>query len=84
MNRTGRVPASVSVATDLPAVGGRRYARRMVLKTLTASGVGSAVFRRALAQQVAEKGEITADMIRQAEWITGLERSYQQRNATAK
>ncbi len=84
MNPTGKVPGSATDSTDLPAVEGPRYPRRAVLKTLTAIGVGSAVFQRALAQQVAEKGEITAEMIRQAEWITGLELSDEQRDATAK
>ncbi len=46
--------------------------RRHALKTLTALGVASPVFIRALAALAAEKPQITADMIRQAEWVSGL------------
>ena len=47
-------------------------ARRRFLKSITARGVGSATFQRALAAQVEPNRPITAEMIQQAEWIAGL------------
>ncbi|WP_165251560.1 amidase [Paludisphaera soli] len=46
--------------------------RRAVLGGLAALGFGGPVFRRALAAQAAEKGAVTAEMVRQAEWIAGV------------
>ncbi len=51
---------------------GRPWPRRQVLQVLSALGVGSAVFGRALAALAAEKGAVTEEMIRQAEWVAGL------------
>jgi Asp-tRNA(Asn)/Glu-tRNA(Gln) amidotransferase A subunit family amidase len=48
------------------------WSRREILKTITAGGAGSAVFVRALSALAEGKEEITKDMIRQAEWISGL------------
>jgi Asp-tRNA(Asn)/Glu-tRNA(Gln) amidotransferase A subunit family amidase len=61
----------------------RQTSRRAVLQALAALGIGSTVFQRALAHQVAENGSLTAEMIRQAEWIAGLELTDDQRAATA-
>lgn len=58
--------------------------RRRVLKVLAGLGIGSAAFQRALAQQVAEQGAVTAEMLRQAEWISGVELSEADRAATAR
>jgi Asp-tRNA(Asn)/Glu-tRNA(Gln) amidotransferase A subunit family amidase len=58
--------------------------RRRVLGVLGGLGVGTAVWRRALAQQVAEQGAITAEMIQQAEWISGIELSEEDRASTAR
>ena len=55
------------------------WTRRKLLKVISAAGVGSAVFGRALRAQVAETGTVTEEMIRQAEWITGMEFSDQER-----
>ena len=55
------------------------WTRRKILKVISAAGVGSAVFGRALLAQVAETGRVTEEMIRQAEWITGMEFSDQER-----
>ncbi len=55
------------------------WTRREILKVISAAGVGSAVFGRALLAQVAEQGTVTVEMIRQAEWITGMEFSDQER-----
>ncbi len=57
--------------------------RRQVLKALAAVGVGSAVFRRALAAQVEGAVTVTPEMIRQAEWIAGLKLSPEDRQSTA-
>jgi len=46
--------------------------RRRVLKVLAGLGIGTAAFQRALAQQVAEQGAVTAEMLKQAEWISGV------------
>ncbi|MCZ6489012.1 MAG: hypothetical protein O7A06_00585, partial [Acidobacteria bacterium] len=54
----------------------REWTRRKILKVISAAGVGSAVFGRALRAQAAE---VTEEMIRQAEWITGMEFSDQER-----
>jgi Asp-tRNA(Asn)/Glu-tRNA(Gln) amidotransferase A subunit family amidase len=51
--------------------------RRQLMKTVAAVGVGTAVFQRALvaqAQQQPQSG-VTAEMIKQAEWISGIKLS---------
>jgi len=58
--------------------------RRRVLKALAGLGVGSAVFRRALAAQIELSGTVTPEMIQQAEWIAGLKLSDDDRAATAR
>jgi Asp-tRNA(Asn)/Glu-tRNA(Gln) amidotransferase A subunit family amidase len=57
--------------------------RRAVLKSLAALGVGTAVFQRALAARAAEAGKVTPEMIRDAEWITGLTLTDEERASTA-
>src|SRR5262245_48530852 len=49
--------------------------RRAALKALAAAGVGTATFRRALAAQAdkAQNARVTPEMIKQAEWIAGLD-----------
>ena len=47
--------------------------RRHILKVLAGVGIGTAVFQRCLAVAVEAAPMITAAMIEQAEWITGLE-----------
>ena len=47
--------------------------RRLVLKTLSAAGIGSAVFGRALLALAEDKAKVTSEMVRQAEWIAGLD-----------
>ncbi len=58
--------------------------RRRVLKVLVGLGIGTGAFQRALAQQVAEQGAVTAEMLKQAEWISGVELSDEDRAATAR
>jgi Asp-tRNA(Asn)/Glu-tRNA(Gln) amidotransferase A subunit family amidase len=50
----------------------RHPGRRRFLKTLSAAGV-SAAFGRALLAAAEEKGKVTPEMVRQAEWIAGVE-----------
>ena len=57
--------------------------RRRLLQMLAGLGVGSAVFQRALAAESDKAPTITADMIRQAEWIAGLTLSDDDRKALA-
>ena len=59
------------------------YRRRAVLKMLGGIGLGTVAFQRALAAQAAQQGEITSEMIQQAEWIAGLTLSDDDRAATA-
>ena len=63
--------------------GEQAKSRRALLKTLVGIGVGSAVFRRALAVQVAQKGKVTGEMIKQSEWIAGLQLSDEDRKEAA-
>lgn len=47
--------------------------RRQLMKTIAGLGVGSVVFQRAVvAQAPKEGGALTEEMIKQAEWISGL------------
>lgn len=57
--------------------------RRQLLGTLGAMGVGSPVFQRALAAQVQRTSQVTPDMIKQAEWIAGIELPEDVRRSTA-
>ena len=58
--------------------------RRAVLKTLAALGVGTATFRRALAAQAEQAGAVTPEMVKQAEWIAGLDFTDEERQSTAR
>jgi Asp-tRNA(Asn)/Glu-tRNA(Gln) amidotransferase A subunit family amidase len=53
--------------------------RRDVLKLVAAAGVGSAVFSRALVALAADEPKVTAEMIRAAEWISGIHLTDDQR-----
>ncbi|MCA9057610.1 MAG: amidase [Planctomycetaceae bacterium] len=58
--------------------------RRTVLQLLTGLGIGSSVFARCLADEVAQSGgAVDADAIARAEWIAGIELTEQQREETA-
>ncbi len=65
--------------TDHP----RRVSRRLVLASLSTLGVGTLAFQRALAAQVEAAGKVTPEMIKQAEWIAGLELTDEERKRTA-
>jgi Asp-tRNA(Asn)/Glu-tRNA(Gln) amidotransferase A subunit family amidase/Asp-tRNA(Asn)/Glu-tRNA(Gln) amidotransferase C subunit len=58
--------------------------RRAALKALAALGVGTATFRRAVAAQAEGAGKVTPEMIKQAEWIAGLELTDEERDSTAR
>lgn len=47
--------------------------RRQWLKAIASVGIGNSVFQRALAGQAAQGSEITAEMVRQAQWVAGIE-----------
>lgn len=58
--------------------------RRAALKTLAALGVGTPIFRRALAAQAGEAGKVSPEMVKQAEWIAGLTLTDAERETTAR
>ncbi len=62
----------------------RPLSRRTILQALSAVGVGTVAFQRTLAAQVAETGEITTDMVKQAEWVAELELNDAERESVAK
>ena len=59
------------------------FTRRDVLAWLSGIGIASTAFARALATQIADGGKITAEMVRQAEWIADLELTDAQREELA-
>jgi Asp-tRNA(Asn)/Glu-tRNA(Gln) amidotransferase A subunit family amidase len=65
-------------------LGHHAVRRRTVLKSLALLGVGTNTFQRALAAQAAQAGTVTADMIKQSEWIAGLELTQDERASTAR
>ena len=58
--------------------------RRTLVKGLAGLGIGTATFRRALAAQAAQAGAITPEMIKQAEWIAGLNLTEEERSSTVR
>src|SRR5215831_17684113 len=67
-----------------PEKSGVGLRRRAVLKGLAALGLGSVTFRRALAAQAAQAGRVTPEMIKQAEWIAGLDFNDEERADAAR
>jgi Asp-tRNA(Asn)/Glu-tRNA(Gln) amidotransferase A subunit family amidase len=57
--------------------------RRHLLKVLAGLGVGSAVFRRALAADAEKVVSVTPEMVQQAEWIAGLKLAEADRKSLA-
>ncbi|MBT4694803.1 MAG: hypothetical protein HOB73_15820, partial [Planctomycetaceae bacterium] len=57
--------------------------RRRLLTWLGAAGAGTVVFQKALAAQVEVAGNVTVEMVAQAEWIAGIKLSETQRAETA-
>ncbi len=64
-------------------VADQHVSRRQALKLISATGVGTLAFQRALAAQIDQRGTVTSEMIQQAEWIAGLELSEEERVSTA-
>jgi Asp-tRNA(Asn)/Glu-tRNA(Gln) amidotransferase A subunit family amidase len=56
--------------------------RRRVLSAIAGLGIGTTVFHRALASEVAIGGGISVEMIQQAEWVAGLELTDEERAET--
>ncbi len=61
-----------------------RWPRRKVLGVLSALGISSAVFARALEALAQERPKLTEEMIKQAEWIAGLELDDEKRKMMVK
>ncbi|HEX5272468.1 MAG TPA: amidase [Gemmataceae bacterium] len=57
--------------------------RRRLLQVLAGLGVGSAVFRRALAADAEKAVAVTPEMVQQAEWIAGLKLAEADRKSLA-
>jgi Asp-tRNA(Asn)/Glu-tRNA(Gln) amidotransferase A subunit family amidase len=62
---------------------GRPLSRRHVLAALSAVGVGTIAFQRALAAQAEQAGKVTPEQIEQAEWIAGIELTEEDRKSVA-
>ncbi len=61
----------------------RTLSRRNLLQSISAMGIGSLAFERALAVQVEQAGKITPEMVAQAEWIAGIELDEEEREDVA-
>ena len=59
------------------------WQRRQILGVLTAAGVGTAAFQRALASQAAQDKKVTPEMVKSAEWIAGIELTDEERKEAA-
>lgn len=58
--------------------------RRSLLASIAATGIGTALFHRSAAALLVAAEEISVDSIKQAEWITGLELTDEQREEILK
>src|SRR5262245_37520008 len=61
----------------------RPLTRRSVLASLAGLGLGTAAFQRALAAQAEQAGQVTPEMITQAEWIAGITLTEEDRKSVA-
>ena len=57
--------------------------RRALLAAIAGAGIGTAAFQRSLAAQAEQAGEVTTAMIKEAEWVAGIELSDEEREAVA-
>src|SRR5262245_52563127 len=64
-------------------MSGATPSRRQAFKFLAGLGVGTATFQRALAAQAEQPGPVTAEMIKQAEWVAGIKLSEDERKGLA-
>lgn len=53
--------------------------RRRLLTAVAATGIGTTIFHRSVAAAIATADELSVESIKQAEWITGLELTDEQR-----
>ena len=83
MGKTNNAGAKVNGTGGL-ASAPEGMARREVLKVLGALGAGSAVFGRAVVALAQDQPRITTQTIQQAEWISGLKFTDQQRAMMAR
>ncbi len=58
--------------------------RRRALKSLAALGVGTPTFQRAMAAQAEKSTKITAESVKHAEWIAGIELTEAERASVAR
>ena len=58
--------------------------RRQIIKAVAGLGIGSAVFGRALAAVAQDETKITPEMIKEAEWVAGVELTDEQREQAAR
>ncbi len=81
------VPASRKQVTvsAAPGTGLERpaWARRDVIRALAVAGAGGGVFARAVTALSQESRQVTTEMIRQAEWISGIELTEEERDLMA-
>src|SRR4051794_31280917 len=84
--RSPRRPTQERLMSDQlpPASSDTQPSRRELFAALAAIGVGSEVFQRALAVQVEKPAPITADSVREAEWVAGLSLSAEERKSVAR
>ena len=78
------VPTKTAPGTPLDRACSTRFPRRQLLKAVSVLGVTSTVFGRALVALAEEQPRVTADMIRNAEWVSGLSLTDEKRNLMAK
>ncbi|MEC7446247.1 MAG: amidase, partial [Planctomycetota bacterium] len=57
--------------------------RRQLLSGLAGLGIGTSVFQRAVVAQAEASGEITSEMVSEAEWIAGVELTDDEREQVA-
>jgi Asp-tRNA(Asn)/Glu-tRNA(Gln) amidotransferase A subunit family amidase len=62
----------------------RGLTRRDIFAALAAAGIGTEVFRRAVAAEAEKPAPVTAERIKDAEWIAGLTLSDEDRKAVAR
>jgi Asp-tRNA(Asn)/Glu-tRNA(Gln) amidotransferase A subunit family amidase len=55
--------------------------RRQILASLGSLGIGTAAFQRAVAWQAEQSNRVTPELIKQAEWVAGIELSDEDRQA---
>lgn len=78
------LPTKTAPGTPLDRACSTRFPRRQLLKAVSVLGVTSTVFGRALVALAEEQTRVTPDMIKNAEWVSGLSLTDEKRNLMAK